>query len=1012
MHDDVQRTYGELNAQANQLARYLCSIGIGADARVALLVERSVTLIVAVLAIIKCGAVYVPLDQHAPAERQELVLRDCGAEIVLSVRSQAFPETASVRRVNLDELVLAEYASDDLGLPIESETAAYVMYTSGSTGRPKGVVVPHRAIGRLVLNNGYAQFSPSDRVAFTSNPAFDASTMEVWAPLLNGGRIVVIDQATLLAPERLAHTLQLHRVTVLSLVVGIFNQYADVLREVFPQLKYLIVGGDALDVDITFGIWRNSPPQQLLCAYGPTESTTFAATCDIAHVAEDSRSIPIGRPIANTRVYVLDAYREPVPIGVTGELHIGGAGVALGYLNRPELTAERFLASPFVEGDRLYKTGDLGRYLPDGTIEFLGRNDFQVKIRGFRVELGEIEARLREHAAVREAVVLAREDIAREKRLVAYYTAPAGEVGVAELRAHLAAVLPEYMVPAAYVRVESFPLTPNGKVDRAALPAPDAAAYVERAYEPPLGEIEETLAQIWCDVLALDRVGRHDNFFELNGHSLLAVRVLSHIRQALQVEIGLTQFFASPVLRDIGRLVAEATRGALPAIVPAVRSEPPASSFAQQRLWFLAQIPGVSQAYHIPLGFRLSGELNRVALRRALDRLVFRHEALRTSFAVIGGEPFQRVAAAESGFALVVEDLRDTDAMAELERALAEEASAAFDLEAGPLIRGRLIRVDRAEHVLLITMHHIVSDGWSMDVLLRELSALYRAYREDAADPLPALPIQYADYAVWQRSQLSSAVLQNQIAYWQRTLAGIAPVHQIPTDRARPAQQDYAGGRIRVELDATLTAKLRALSLRHGTTLFTTLLTGWSILVGRLSGQTDVVIGTPVANRTRAEVEGLIGCFVNTLALRLDLSGSPRVSALLDRVKAQTLAAQEHQDLPFEQVVEAVQPPRSLAHAPLVPNHVRVAEQRTKRRGLSGAASRAGRGTKGRRKVRSDAEPRPRRTIGSPAVWTMRPRCSTTARSSGTWATCKRSSPRWLLNEPAEYRRSAADSGK
>ncbi|MHB2029768.1 MAG: amino acid adenylation domain-containing protein, partial [Acidimicrobiales bacterium] len=596
-----------------------------------------------------------------------------------------------------------------------------------------------------------------------------------------------------------------------------------------------------------------------------------------------------------------------------------GAELARGYLNRPELTAERFVPSPFVEGDRLYKTGDLARYLPDGNIEFLGRNDFQVKIRGFRIELGEIEARLLEHESIRDAVVLAREDVSGEKRLVAYYVSHEGSaVSVESLRTHLLAALPEYMVPAAYVVLEALPLNANGKVDRKALPAPDGEAYATREYESPLGEVEETLAQIWCEVLKLDRVGRHDDFFELGGHSLLAVRVLSQMREQLRAEITLTQLFAHPVLCDIARLVSESKRQALSAIVRVDRSERLPVSFAQQRLWFLAQMDGVSQAYHIPFGLRLSGELDRVALGMALDRLVARHETLRTTFVTIEGEAYQRIGAPESGFALTDYDLRGhSDAGAELARLKAEEISAPFDLESGPLIRGRLIRVDEHEYELLLTMHHIVSDGWSMGVLLSELSTLYRAFCNGEQPVLPELPIQYADYAVWQRRELGGGVLQEQSAYWKRTLADAPPLHEVPTDRPRPAQQDYAGSHVGLALDAELTAGLKALSRRHGTTLFMTLLAAWSTLLGRLSGQEDVVIGTPVANRRRAEVEGLIGFFVNTLALRVDLSGQPSVSEVLARVKKQTLAAQEHQDVPFEQVVEVVAPPRSLSHAPL-----------------------------------------------------------------------------------------------
>jgi amino acid adenylation domain-containing protein len=543
-----------------------------------------------------------------------------------------------------------------------------------------------------------------------------------------------------------------------------------------------------------------------------------------------------------------------------------------------------------------------------------------VKIRGFRIEPGEVEAQLAQHSAVREAVVLAREDGPGDKRLVAYYTvAPDAEAADAEaLRRHLSAVLPEYMVPAAYVRLDALPLTANGKLDRKALPAPDGAAYVARGYEPPAGEIEIRLARIWADVLKLERVGRNDHFFELGGHSLLAVRVISRLRQALGVEVAVTELFARPVLAEFAEAVREGARSRLPPITAAGRDEPLPLSFAQRRLWFLAQMEGVSQAYHIPLGLRLTGVLDGGALRRALDRLVARHEALRTTFDHGDGQAVQRIAAENGSFSLHEHDLRQhSNAEGELQRLAIEEANAAFDLQAGPLVRGRLIRLGDREHVLLITLHHIVSDGWSMGVLTRELGALYQAYSQDQADPLPALAIQYPDYAVWQRRWLTGEGLQAQSDYWRRTLAGTPAVLELPTDRRRPVQQDHAGAFVALELDDDLTAGLKALGQRHGTTLFMTLLAGWAALLTRLSGQDDVVIGTPVANRSRVEIEPLIGFFVNSLALRLDLSGSPTVGELLHRVKARTLEAQQRQDLPFEQVVEIVRPPRNLAYAPV-----------------------------------------------------------------------------------------------
>ena len=923
--EDAVLSYGKLNRRANQLAHYLRGLGVGPNARVGICAERGLEMIVGLLAVLKAGGAYVPLDAGYPLERKALLISDSVAKVILCSKDMELPETSAVRRVDIDQQVWGGGQVENPAVEQDSEALAYVMYTSGSTGQPKGVMVPHRAITRLVLNCGYADFKTSDRVAFASNPAFDASTMEVWAPLLNGGRIVVIDHDALLEPAQFGQKLKRHAVNILWLTVGLFNQYADALREELASLRYLIVGGDALDPRVIARVLHGDSPQHLINGYGPTETTTFAATHEITAVPKNARSIPIGRPIGNTRIYILDQFREPVPVGVTGELYIGGAGVARGYLNRPELTAERFSKDPFTEktGDRMYWTGDLGRWLADGTIEFLGRNDFQVKIRGYRIELGEIEARVMEHHGVREAVMVAREDTIGDKRLVAYYTcaeANGGGVGAEELRSYLSASLPEHMVPAAYVRLERLPLTPNGKVDRKGLPAPEGDAYVAHGDESPMGETEKVLARIWAEVLKVGRVGRRDNFFELGGHSLLAMRFISHLRQALGVEALISDLFAHPVLTDFALVVDRAAQTTLPAITLAERAGPLPLSFAQQRLWFLAQLEGVSQAYHIPWRAQLKGKLDRRALRRTLDRIVARHEALRTTFTSDGVEVAQRVAAIEdSSFQLVEHDLRQRgDGRIELDDLIEQEARAAFDLQAGPLIRGRLIRLRDDEQALLITMHHIVSDGWSMGLLLNELSVLYRAFlRGGEADPLPPLSLQYVDYAVWQRKWMEGNTLQRQTSYWKEALAGAPDLLELPYDHPRPAKQDYAGAFTRLELDEKLVSGLKELSRRHGATLHMTLLAGWATLLARLSGQQDIVIGTPTANRKQIEVEELIGFFVNTLALRLDVSGSPTVGELLGRVKAQALAAQQHQDIPFEQVVEVVHPARSLSHSPI-----------------------------------------------------------------------------------------------
>jgi amino acid adenylation domain-containing protein len=928
--EEEELSYGELNARANRLAHYLRELGVKPDERVAICVERGFEMIVGLLAILKAGGGYVPLDPAYPEERLQYMLEDSAPVALLTQRhlEDRFPGI-SVPVLDLNATAawqsLSESNPEADAVGLSSSHLAYVIYTSGSTGRPKGVMVEHRGLCNLsIVHSQHLAVDGNSRVLQFASFSFDTCAWETLMALCQGAALQLLRQEHVVAGDNLIETAAREGITHATLPPAVLAMVSE--RANVDSLRVLMVGGEAVPGWLAERWGRG---RQLINAYGPTETTI----CVTMHrcVAEESGNPPIGRPIANTRVYILDSNREPVPVGVSGEMYIGGTGVARGYLKRPELTAERFVPDPFVKeaGARMYRTGDLGRWREDGTIEFVGRNDNQVKIRGFRIELGEIEARLAEHPEVREAVVLAREDTAGEKRLVAYYTCRESSGGVSEssvesvgaerLRAHLSAVVPDYMVPAAYVRMERLPLTPSGKLDRKALPAPEGDAYAARGYEEPVGEMETKLAEVWAEVLQLEKVGRHDNFFELGGHSLLAVRVVSRLQQVLSVEVAVRDLFAHPELADLARHLQGAAHAELSRIMPAKRSGRLPLSFAQQRLWFLAQMEGGSAAYHIPFGLHLKGDLNRTALRRALDRVVVRHEVLRTSFAFHDGEPVQEISAVEdSSFRLIEHDLRGhNDVEAKLAALRELEAGASFDLEAGPLIRGQLIRLAEDEHVLLITMHHIVSDGWSMGVLVSELNALYGAFLGGAADPLPELEIQYADYAVWQRQWIEGEILQQQAAYWKTTLAGAPALLELPTDHTRPVQQDFAGGFVELVLDEQLTAGLKDLSRRHGTTLYMTLLAGWAILLARLSGQQDVVIGSPVANRGRSEIENLIGFFVNTLALRLDLSGSPSVRELLQQTKAQSLAAQRHQDIPFEQVVELAQPVRSLAHSPL-----------------------------------------------------------------------------------------------
>jgi len=943
-------TYAALNARANRLAHHLRAMGVGPGVRVGLCVERSPAMVEGILGVLKAGGAFVPLDPGYPAERLAYMLADSAPALVLAQRHVRDRIHTDVPVVELDVASptwAGRPATDPERGALTPAHPAYVTYTSGSTGQPKGVPAVHHKVLNLIDWYGRElAIGERDAVLLVMSFSFDGTYRNLFAPLFAGAQLHLASEP--FDPARIVAQIAAHPIRLVNLTPSAFQalRAAD-NRGALARLRTVVLVGEPVQPRALLEM--PEPRPEFVNLYGPTECSGITTYHRLSRALERylEQPVPVGRPIPNSRIYLLDAAGAPVPVGVAGELHVGGTPVGNGYQNRPGHTAERFIPDPFSArpGARMYRTGDLARWKESaevrecgsaeagagcgdsrtdalthsrtGVLEFLGRMDNQVKVRGYRIELGEIEARLAEHAAVREAVALVREDAPGEKRLVAYWVGDA--VDAETLRAHLGQALPPYMVPSAYVRMEAWPLTPNRKLDRRALPAPEGDAWAARGYEAPVGETEQALADIWAEVLRVERVGRGDSFFELGGHSLLAVQVISRVRQVLRVEVALGELFTRPVLGDFARGLETAARADLPPIEPADRRGHVPLSFAQQRLWFLERLGSLGSTYHIPGRLRLRGELDRGALVRALDAIVARHEALRTTFAEVNGVPEQRIAAAaDSAFRLVEHDLGGrADAEAELGRVMAEEAGAPFDLRRGPLIRGRLVRMAGDDHVLLLTMHHIVSDGWSIGVLTHELGALYGAFRQGGPDPLPALPVQYADYAAWQRRWVDGDVLRAQAAYWTETLGGAPELLELPADRPRPAQMDHAGAQLGVVLDAELTAGLKALARRHGTTLFMTLLAGWATVLGRLSGQDDVVIGTPTAGRGRREIEGLIGFFVNTLAVRLDLSGAPTVAELLGRVKKGALAAQHHQDLPFEQVVELVDPVRSLSHGPL-----------------------------------------------------------------------------------------------
>ncbi|WP_237574448.1 amino acid adenylation domain-containing protein, partial [Mycetohabitans sp. B4] len=902
-------------------------------------------MVVGLLAILKAGGAYVPLDPAYPPERLAHILADTAPAIVLAdaAGQSALGDTVLASFTVLDPNVLPESATTNPQVPgLSARHLAYVIYTSGSTGMPKGVMVEHAQIAHLFdvtqlddaqkkdqasmshpvwMRQAYG-LTPDDRVLQKAPLTFDVSVWECFCTLLNGATLVVAAPGVHRDPSALVELMIRQRITTVHFVpsmLGMFLATDGVQR--CTTVKRVLCTGEALTSAQVRLCQRLLPHAQLHNLYGPTEATIGVAawTCP-AEYTEDT--IPIGRPIAHNRLYLLDRYGQPVPLGATGELYISGASVVRGYLNGPDLTAERFLLDPFSDREdaRMYKTGDLARYRPDGNLAFLGRNDHQVKIRGLRIELGEIKTCLVRHPQVQEAVVLALGE-GLDKRLVAYVVAEPDQQLAHTLRAYLTARLPDYMVPAAFVRLDALPLTPNGKLNRRALPEPDASALAQQAYEAPQGELETTLATIWTELLGVERVSRHDSFFALGGHSLLVVRLMNRVGALLGADVPLTALFASPTLAAFAAVVSAQLNqpvNTLPEITPISREGSLPLSFAQQRLWFLAQLDGVSGTYHIPLVLRVRGPFDRAAWKQALDALFARHEALRSTFVSVDGQPQVQLLPADTGVPLHGHDLRGVpDADAQLTRLSRDAAHAPFDLVQGPLIRACGIQLADNEHRLVLTMHHIVSDGWSFGVLVRELSALYAANVGAQADPLPALTIQYPDYAAWQRQWLSGERLQTQSDYWRTTLADAPVLLELPTDRPRPSQPSFAGAHVPVRIDARTTQALKRLSAEHGTTLFMTVLAAWSAVLARLSGQDDLVIGTPSANRGHAAIEPLIGFFVNTLALRVNLKGEPTTTQLLERVRRTTLDAQAHQDLPFEQVVEIVQPMRRLNHTPL-----------------------------------------------------------------------------------------------
>ncbi|HET9228928.1 MAG TPA: amino acid adenylation domain-containing protein, partial [Thermoanaerobaculia bacterium] len=892
-------SYGELLDRAGRIARLLRGLGIGSEARVALYAGQTVHRVVGSLAVLQAGGAYVLLDPAAPPERLAFVIADSGASVVLAERALADRAQVSGARV----LAIEEGGPDgaEISAPeVGPDNLAYVVYTSGSTGVPKGVAIPHAGLLNLVSwhCSSYG-VSPADRATLIANPAFDAAVWELWPYLAVGASIHIPDEETRLSPRAIARFWQDEEITWSFLPTPLAEEVlADELALEGLPLKGLLCCGDRL---------HHPPPAdlpfRLINHYGPSEASVVSVSETVS--PEISGIPPIGRPIQGTRAYVVDAWGTLMPRGGAGELWLGGVHLARGYLARPDLTAERFVPDPWSgqAGSRLYRTGDRVRQLPGGRLEFLGRLDHQVKLRGYRIEPGEIETALARHPGVREAVVLV-----HDRRLAAYVV-PAGEAGPdsEDLRNALRRSLPEYMVPSAFVTLEELPRTANGKLDRKALPVPEWSAGT--GFAAPQTPTEELLSEVWSSILGVSRVGREDSFFDLGGHSLLATRMVSRLREVRGVELSLRTLFDKPRLADLARAVDESA-GALTRTIPRSTASILPLSFAQERLWFVQQLDPGSGTYNMPVAVELAGELRADALAAALAGVVRRHESLRTTFPVIDGQPRQRISPSVR-VPLPCVDLSALPAPEiEAERLASEQAGMAFDLENGPLAAALLVRLGADRHRFLLNLHHIVSDGWSIGVLVRELGALY------SGSPLPELPIQYADFAVWQRKQLAGS-WEAGLAYWDERLGGEVATAELPTDRPRPAVQTFSGGRQRLVLAPELISRLMSFGRDRGATLFMTLLAAAQALISRHSGDHDVPVGAPIAGRQRGETEDLIGCFLNTLVLRTDLSGSPSFRDLVARVRTVTLEAYSHQDVPFEAVLARLRLDRDLSRTPL-----------------------------------------------------------------------------------------------
>ncbi|WP_301846843.1 non-ribosomal peptide synthase/polyketide synthase [Rhodococcus pyridinivorans] len=939
---DEQLSYRELGARVHRLARHLVDVGAGPEDLVAVAMPRSLDLIVVLLAVLEAGAGYLPIDPNSPTDRIEFLVSDATPVAVVTTSDVEVAFPASVPVVEIDRLDLSEV--DDAPIldaerraPLTSTNLAYVIYTSGSTGRPKGVLIPHRNVVRLMVNTESVYgFDSSDVWTMFHSYAFDFSVWELWGPLLYGGTLVVVDYFTSRSPEAFRELLIRERVTVLNQTPSAFYQLVEADRvaadEAQLSLRYVIFGGEALEPRRLAGWFERhgdagraqrrgiGTAPRLVNMYGITETTVHVSYREIgADLAQGASASVVGVPIAGLRVYVLDRRLKPVPVGVAGEMYVGGGQLARGYLRRPELSAARFVADPFSsDGALLYRTGDVARWVVSGDLEYLGRADDQVKIRGFRIELGEVEAAVLAQDEVAHAAVIVREDTPGAARIVAYVVAHEGmSIDTEALRSGVAVVLPEYMVPSAFVVIDAIPLTVNGKLDRRALPEP---VFETRGFRAPSTPIEEIVAGVFAEVLGVDRIGADDDFFALGGNSLIATQVVARLGAALDAQVPVRALFEASTVAELAtRVEQESGRGARVALTARTRPESIPLSPAQQRMWFLNRFDPDSTAYNIPFALRMTGALDVDALRAAVADLVARHESLRTVYPETESGPVQRILPASQ----VRPELEPVDVTAaDLEPRMREIAAAGFDVTVDVPVRMHLLRVADDDHVLVTVIHHISADGSSMVPLVRDVMTAYAARSADSDPAWAPLEVQYADFALWQREVLGSeddpeSTAAEQLGYWRIALADLPDQLDLPLDRPRPAQQSFRGDRVEFTIGADLHRELRDLARNRNATVFMAVHAAFAALLARLSGSTDIAVGTPIAGRTEQATEDIIGMFVNTLVLRLEVNGGASFDELLSAARETDLQAFAHADVPFERLVEVLNPARSTARHPL-----------------------------------------------------------------------------------------------